>query len=417
MKLNFKGRREKGITLIALVITIIVLLILAGVTIATLTGDNGILKKSNDAKEETRGASVEEAVELWKINKKTEKYSEGGTSQGLQELLDDLEKQKLITEKERETINDVGQITIGSRTIQFKEKIKIGDYVNYKPKSKTYTISKTYSGYTDNQEYTTENLGWRILNINEDGTVDLISNKPTSHEVYFLGATGYNNGVYLLNDMCNNLYSNLDKGTTARSLNIEDIQDKLKSEDTYKGYESKTGTKWGSSFTYDTAKKFPAQWQNDNGVEKESENKNLIPIEKELSDVESKTITQTLWDRDAETMKTAFKETSTNFSETDSEIYYNLLCNKGNGRYWLASRFAHAPRESYAVFGLRGVREGRVGGPYLFYTSGFLPSVESRSFRPVVNIRADKIDTDTGDGTDSNVGWGIKEENSNENKS
>ena len=44
MKLNFKGRREKGITLIALVITIIVLLILAGVTIATLTGDNGILK-------------------------------------------------------------------------------------------------------------------------------------------------------------------------------------------------------------------------------------------------------------------------------------------------------------------------------------------------------------------------------------
>ena len=70
MKLNFKGRREKGITLIALVITIIVLLILAGVTIATLTGDNGILKKSNDAKEETRGASVEEAVELWKINKK-----------------------------------------------------------------------------------------------------------------------------------------------------------------------------------------------------------------------------------------------------------------------------------------------------------------------------------------------------------
>ena len=73
MKLNFKGRREKGITLIALVITIIVLLILAGVTITTLTGDNGILKKSNDAKEETRGASVEEAVELWKINKKTEK--------------------------------------------------------------------------------------------------------------------------------------------------------------------------------------------------------------------------------------------------------------------------------------------------------------------------------------------------------
>ena len=43
--------RVKGITLIALVITIIVLLILAGVTISTLTGDNGILGKASMAKE------------------------------------------------------------------------------------------------------------------------------------------------------------------------------------------------------------------------------------------------------------------------------------------------------------------------------------------------------------------------------
>ena len=42
-------RNQKGITLIALVITIIVLLILAGVSIAMLTGDNGLLKKSQQA--------------------------------------------------------------------------------------------------------------------------------------------------------------------------------------------------------------------------------------------------------------------------------------------------------------------------------------------------------------------------------
>ena len=41
-----KLKRSKGITLIALVITIIVLLILAGVTIASITGENGILRKS-----------------------------------------------------------------------------------------------------------------------------------------------------------------------------------------------------------------------------------------------------------------------------------------------------------------------------------------------------------------------------------
>ena len=41
--------KQKGITLIALVITIIVLLILAGISIATLTGENGILKKATVA--------------------------------------------------------------------------------------------------------------------------------------------------------------------------------------------------------------------------------------------------------------------------------------------------------------------------------------------------------------------------------
>ena len=57
-----KVEKNKGITLIALVITIIVLLILAGVTIATLTGDNGILTKASQAKEEMSQASAEEKV-------------------------------------------------------------------------------------------------------------------------------------------------------------------------------------------------------------------------------------------------------------------------------------------------------------------------------------------------------------------
>ena len=45
------GKEVKGITLIALVITIIVLLILAGVSIAMLTGNNGILTQASNAKE------------------------------------------------------------------------------------------------------------------------------------------------------------------------------------------------------------------------------------------------------------------------------------------------------------------------------------------------------------------------------
>ena len=59
-----KKTKQNGITLIALVITIIVLLILAAVSIATLTGQNGILTRANDAKIETEIADEKEKVEL-----------------------------------------------------------------------------------------------------------------------------------------------------------------------------------------------------------------------------------------------------------------------------------------------------------------------------------------------------------------
>ena len=64
IKLKEQLKRTKGITLIALVITIIVLLILAGVTIATLTGDNGILTKAQNAKTQNDKATAKEKVDL-----------------------------------------------------------------------------------------------------------------------------------------------------------------------------------------------------------------------------------------------------------------------------------------------------------------------------------------------------------------
>ncbi len=75
-KKKTKKAFNKGITLIALVITIIVLLILAGVSIATLTGDNGILTKAQTAKTETKKASEEEQIKLAAANAvmNTERY-------------------------------------------------------------------------------------------------------------------------------------------------------------------------------------------------------------------------------------------------------------------------------------------------------------------------------------------------------
>ena len=58
-----KIRKEQGITLLALVITIIILLILAGITIRAITGDNGIIRNAGQAKEETEIANEKEIIE------------------------------------------------------------------------------------------------------------------------------------------------------------------------------------------------------------------------------------------------------------------------------------------------------------------------------------------------------------------
>ena len=53
-----------GVTLIALVVTVIVLLILAGVTITAITGDNGIIKQAQDAAEATNYSQAREKIEM-----------------------------------------------------------------------------------------------------------------------------------------------------------------------------------------------------------------------------------------------------------------------------------------------------------------------------------------------------------------
>ena len=88
--MRFKTKEAKGITLIALVITIIVLLILAGVTIATLTGDNGILKKAGDAKTQTEQAKADENLKIAIAGS----YGTDGKL-NLKDLKDNLENQKI----------------------------------------------------------------------------------------------------------------------------------------------------------------------------------------------------------------------------------------------------------------------------------------------------------------------------------
>ena len=73
-------KNNKGITLIALVVTIIVLLILAGVSIAMLTGDNGIISNSQKAKSNTLEAQAKEEISMALNSIKTEVLAQVNTN-------------------------------------------------------------------------------------------------------------------------------------------------------------------------------------------------------------------------------------------------------------------------------------------------------------------------------------------------
>ncbi len=186
VKLQLKNKKkqnlkEKGITLIALVVTIIILLILAGVTLNMAMSGDGLFSKARNAADKYKKAQEDEA--------------------------------KLISEIGKEMNSEY-----------------VGAYVTgYEPKSGSFEITKEQSGVDDivgTQTFTTGGEGtlkWRIWDY--DGTtLRIILDRPTTANLQLKGAAGYNNGVYLMNEICRKCFSSEDEGVTVRNLRRSDIE-------------------------------------------------------------------------------------------------------------------------------------------------------------------------------------------------
>lgn len=114
-------KNNKGITLIALVITIIVLLILAGISIAMLTGENGLLKKASGAGAETKLSEAKEYVMLEANTLYTEYYEKKYNSN---EVLDqDLDTaEKYVASKLASKLTDTKYVTEATSATSIKLK-------------------------------------------------------------------------------------------------------------------------------------------------------------------------------------------------------------------------------------------------------------------------------------------------------
>lgn len=71
----FKSKKEKGITMVALVVTLVVLLILAGIGINAITKENGIIKNAEESKKQTEIAELKEQIQRAIIEAEGEHYN------------------------------------------------------------------------------------------------------------------------------------------------------------------------------------------------------------------------------------------------------------------------------------------------------------------------------------------------------
>ena len=96
------SKGESGITLIALVVTIVVLLILAGITISLVFGSNGVIKKAQESKEQTEIGEMREKLEMAKVPV----YADGNGSYKVQDYWDRIESEGLIADKTVDIIDN-----------------------------------------------------------------------------------------------------------------------------------------------------------------------------------------------------------------------------------------------------------------------------------------------------------------------
>ena len=94
--------KNKGITLIALVVTIVVLLILAGITISLVFGSNGVIQKAKDSKEQTEIGEMREKLEMAKVPV----YADGNGSYKVQDYWNRIESEGLIADKTVDIIDN-----------------------------------------------------------------------------------------------------------------------------------------------------------------------------------------------------------------------------------------------------------------------------------------------------------------------
>ena len=225
-----------------------------------------------------------------------------------------------------------------------KSTIEPGDYVKMTPTLTSYTTDTSKTGYTSSQTINPSELNlWRVLKVNSDGTIEMISEYTSSTKIFFRGKLGYQNFVGYLNELASK-YEN----------------SKYTSGSRYVGYNGQT------EYITDTSKldSTTAPWTSSTGS----------------STTENLGGGDTLYKSDYDLIQTVLGTRVANKVGTKTAV-----------SYWLASRYYYYTSSARWSFGGRNIYiDGGLNSSYLYgcYSGGFSTNSSSGALRPIVILKS-----------------------------
>ena len=394
-----------------------------------LTGQNGILKRAQEANESTRGGDVQETVSLEALNNEQAKYL-GGTQKTRSEVIEELHTKGKLTNEEVAALENNDSITIGGITIDFSilgkkgktlvqafidNEIKVGDYItnynttlnNANAEAKLTTEETGFDGGTQTYKVNA-NTTWRVLGLNEDKTQLIITTgSPIKKEMNSAATEDWKKNPYLYLDKAEGWYNTndelvsnniLDKvcgiyagkyASTTKSMRIEDINlalgltldksnNKLyKTADTSKTEIAEYQGFFGTNYTYKIGDYAPENYLKAKYPTKYT---NLANKKAENS-----------------VAGTAFmyQYTSANIVDKSSKLYEVLFDGtegSSNGKsYWLASSGVNVVGSGYCSFGPGAVGGGDAGTGLGLFGSVGGSLARWLAVRPVASINCGYI--------------------------
>lgn len=183
-------KKNTGVTMVSLVVTIIVLIILAGISISTLIGDNGVIKKAQQARENIELAQIDEQTSLNQLYEEMQQeqiYEEDAESNKKDEMIKSLQEQ-MEELKRKLSVYKLGE----------------GDYIKYDTEIEGIGVITCRVLYTASSKY-----GLQIIS---DKNIESVALGGNTFEE---GRTSYNNAIQTLNNEAEK-YINAKYATDAR---------------------------------------------------------------------------------------------------------------------------------------------------------------------------------------------------------